>query len=117
MSPLQLAASLALSLSLVAGQLLFKLAAEDMKIKSATSWLLAATSPWLIASIALYGASTALWLGILANAPLSKAYPFALAGAALVPVASWLILREPLSPQIAIGMALVIAGLAVIQFG
>jgi multidrug transporter EmrE-like cation transporter len=53
----------------------------------------------------------------LANAPLSKAYPFALAGAALVPVASWLILREPLSPQIAIGMALVIAGLAVIQFG
>lgn len=108
-------ASIVFAVSLGIGQLLFKLAAGDIRSRLAASWLDAALSPWLLGAIALYAASTALWVYILAHTPLSKAYPFALLGAALVPLLARLVLNEPLPGQYLIGMAVVIVGVAMIQ--
>lgn len=73
------------------------------------------TSPWLIGAICLYAASTALWVSILMFSPLSRAYPFALLGAGLVPLGANLLLGETLSPTYLFGLGLVVVGVAVIQ--
>jgi drug/metabolite transporter (DMT)-like permease len=109
-------ACLVFSTSLGAGQLLFKLAANDLKARFAISWLDAAMSPWLIGALVLYAASTALWLYILAQAPLTRVYPFALLGAALVPLLARFALGEPLPALYLVGMAVVVGGVAIIQF-
>jgi len=104
------------SATLSGGQLLFKLAAGDMRQRLAVSWLDAAVSPWLLAALVLYAGSTALWPYILAQVPLTKASPFALFGAALVPLLARLVLGEPLPGLYLAGIAVVIGGLAIIQF-
>jgi drug/metabolite transporter (DMT)-like permease len=94
---------------------LFKLAAGDVRTRLATSWLDAALSPWLIAALVIYAASTALWLYILAQVPLTRAYPFALLGVALVPLLARFTLGEPLPALYLFGVAVVIGGLVIIQ--
>lgn len=115
MSPLLIVASLAFALSLGAGQLMFKLAADDMRDRAATSLVLAVSSGWLWGALVLYAFSTALWIWILSQTPLSRAYPFALLGAAIVPLLSTVVLDERLSPSYILGMAMILAGLSVIQ--
>lgn len=110
-----LLACLAFSLSLGFGQMLFKLAANDIKVRVQASLFSAAFSPWLIAAIILYALSTLLWVGILTQVPLTRAYPFALLGAAIVPVLGMAVLGESLSPYYPLGMALVVIGVAIIQ--
>lgn len=102
-------------MSLGFGQLLFKLAADDIRAKFAVSWISAALSPWLIGALLLYALTTALWIWILSQSSLSRAYPFALLGAALVPVLATVVLKEPLGLPYLAGMAMVVAGLAIIQ--
>ena len=102
------------SLSVPTGQILLKFAAQDLKVRLATSWLSACFSGWLAAAMLLYFTSMFLWLWLLNLMPLSRAYPFALLGAALVPVAAYVFIREPLPPSFLVGMALVIGGIAII---
>jgi len=99
--------------SLAAGQLMFKFAATD--ISAAATWRAALFSPWLLGALSLYALTTALWILILTQMPLSRAYPFALLGAAIVPALAHLVLSEPLPPLYVAGIAAVILGLAVIQ--
>jgi drug/metabolite transporter (DMT)-like permease len=108
-------ACLVLSASLAGGQVLFKLAAGDLRERLSVSWFDAALSPWLISALLLYALSTALWLYILAHVPLTRAYPFALFGTAIVPLLAWLTLGEPLPALYLLGIAVVIGGLAIIQ--
>ena len=107
---------LVMAASLAGGQLLFKQAAGDVQSRFATSWIEAALSPWLLAALVLYAASTVLWLYILAHVPLSRAYPFVLLGAAMVPLLARFALGEPLPSLYLVGVAVVIGGLAIIQF-
>ena len=60
-----------------------------------------------------YGLSSCLWLYILIQTPLSRAYPFALLGAALVPLLAWLVLGEQLTARYWVGSFLVLIGLFV----
>jgi drug/metabolite transporter (DMT)-like permease len=108
-------ACLVFSATLGGGQVLFKLAAGDMRVRLATGWLEAALSPWLIGALLLYAVSTALWLYILAHVPLTRAYPFALLGAAFVPLLARVALGEPLPGLYMLGMVVVIGGVAIIQ--
>lgn len=108
-------ASIVLTLSLAGGQLLFKLAATSIAERRAESWLHALASPWLIAALAVYGLSTALWIAILTKEPLSKAYPFALAGAAFVPLLAHVVLAEPLSARYWLGIWIILAGIMLTQ--
>jgi drug/metabolite transporter (DMT)-like permease len=108
---------LVLALSLAGGQILFKYAALDIQHRAEQSWLSAVLSPWLISSILVYALSTVLWIWILARAPLTKAYPFALAGAAFVPLLAYFLFNEPLSIRYFIGAAAVLLGIFIIQMG
>ncbi len=115
MNPLLFLSCLGFAISLGIGQLMFKLAAADIKMRLNESYLSAVCSPWLLGALALYAASTLLWVIILMQMTLSRAYPFALLGAAIVPILAVLILGESISPYYPIGMFLVVLGVAIIQ--
>ncbi len=115
MTPHLVVACLVFASSLAVGQILFKLAAGDLKQRLPLGWVEAMFSPWLVSAIVLYVASTALWLYILSHLPLSRAYPFTLLGATLVPLLAWRVLGESLPGPYLLGLALVLAGLAIIQ--
>ena len=65
-------------------------------------------------ALALYGGATLLWVAALRHAPLGRVYPLMALSFVLVPLAAMFILREQLSPQYWAGVALIVAGLAVI---
>jgi len=98
---------------LAIGQLMFKFAAAD--ISAAANWRTGLVSYWLFGALVLYALTTVLWVFILMKLPLSKAYPFALLGAAIVPMLAHFVLSEPLSPFYLGGLAAVIFGLLIIQ--
>lgn len=101
---------LGFSILLASGQVAFKYAAIDIKARFAQSGIFALLSWPLIAALCLYAVATALWVWILMETPLSKAYPFALLGAIFVPVASVLLFGERLSLTYPIGLLLVCTG-------
>jgi multidrug transporter EmrE-like cation transporter len=111
------AACILVSVGLAGGQVLFKLAANDIASHRAEWALMSVLSPWLAAALAVYSASTVLWVWILMHVPISKAYPFALLAMALVPLAGYWLFSEPLNVQYAVGLALVMLGLVLIQTG
>ena len=117
MNPPFVFACLVMAASLAGGQLLFKQAAGDLQARLAVSWLEAALSPWLAAAVVLYAASTVLWLYILAHVPLTRAYPFALLGVALVPLLARFTFGEPLPGLYVVGLVVVVGGLAITQLG
>jgi drug/metabolite transporter (DMT)-like permease len=105
------------SMSLAVGQLLFKLAANDFLRLKGGSWLHMLLSPSLVSAFALYGLTSLLWIWILTQLPLSRAYPFALLGAATVPLFARILLGEALSPLYGIGILCVLVGLAIVNLG
>lgn len=109
------AACLVLTMLLAGGQILFKFAAASIDERKSVSWLNALSSPWLVSALIVYAASTSLWIYILTREPLSKAYPFTLAGAALVPLLANLIFTEPLSARYWLGIAAILCGIALTQ--
>jgi drug/metabolite transporter (DMT)-like permease len=110
--PFYLTLCIMFSASLAVGQLLFKLGARQ--IAGAADPRLALLSPYLVAAVALYAATTVLWVFILQKLPLSTAYPFALLGAVLVFALSAIVLNEPLPPRLLLGMGVVAIGMLII---
>jgi drug/metabolite transporter (DMT)-like permease len=95
-------------LLLSAGQVLFKVAADNSNGKVMPWGLL---NGWLFAALALYSGATLLWVFILRSTPLSLAYPFAALSFVVVPLAAWALFGEALSWRYALGMLLLIAGI------
>jgi multidrug transporter EmrE-like cation transporter len=63
-----------------------------------------------------YGASFLLWLVVLAKVPLSVAYPIAVgATIAFSTVFAWLLLREPMSPRLVLGLVLILSGVTLVS--
>jgi len=109
---LYLTLCIAFSASLAVGQLLFKLGARQ--IAGATDLRMALFSPYLMAAVVLYAATTVLWVFILQKLPLSTAYPFALLGAVLVFALGALVLKEPLQPRQLVGLIVIALGMLII---
>ena len=113
----QIAQLTGFALLLSAGQILFKkvahLPAPLASIPGMTALL---ANVWFWLALALYGVATLLWIMILQKVPLSLAYPFAALGFVIVPLASWLLMGETLSPLYCAGIALIIAGILVVAF-
>jgi undecaprenyl phosphate-alpha-L-ara4N flippase subunit ArnE len=114
--PSTIAACILVAIGLAGGQILFKFAAQDIAGHRAEG-LISVLSPWLAAALAVYVAATALWVWILMHVPISKAYPFALLAMALVPLAGHWLFLEALSVRYAVGLVLMMVGLALIQAG
>lgn len=63
-----------------------------------------------------YAASFALWLIILARVPLSVAYPVAVGVTiAVSTLFAWLLLREPMSVRLLLGLVLIVAGVTLVS--
>ena len=96
---------------LAAGQLLFKKASEAVPSSPTVSGLTGLLfNPYLISALTLYAIATFLWLWILKDIPLSRAYPIIALGFVLVPLGSVLLFQEAISLRYAIGTLLIIAG-------
>lgn len=96
------------SLLAAAGQLCLKLGATG-----ATS-LMDFVNTRLVGGLLLYAIGTVVWLLALAKLPLSRVYPFTMLTFVVVYIASFALLREPITAPVLLGAALVLAGLVVI---
>ncbi len=76
-----------------------------------------ACAPALYAALTLYGFATLLWIWILSRVPLSQAYPWAAVGMVIVPLLGWYLYGERIAPVFWVGVALIAAGIFVIQYG
>lgn len=73
-----------------------------------------ATDLRVVCGLALYFASAAIWLFVLARLPVSAAYPFVGLGFVLTMLLGWLVLNETLSPSRVAGTLLVGMGVVLI---
>ena len=104
--------------TLAIGQVLFKKVGLAMRGLSARDGLLTvARQPAFYGALVLYGSATLLWIWILSRVPLSRAYPWVALGTAIVPFLGWCLFGERLAPVFWVGVALIIAGIIVIQYG
>lgn len=97
------------------GQLLFKKAALTAgTITSIADLRHLATNGWLWLALVIYGAATVMWIPILQRVPLSTAFLFNALCFVIVPVSAAMIYAESIGWRHVIGIALIVAGLAVV---
>jgi drug/metabolite transporter (DMT)-like permease len=97
---------------MAAGQVFFKKTSITMApLVDARSVLELCTNVWFVTAIMLYAAATILWVIILRDMPLSKAYPFIAVGFIIVPVMGYWFFSETLSFQYFLGVILILSGI------
>ncbi len=118
LSLFQIGGLLFVTLSLVAGQLLFKQAALTIETNLGMSAFLRSLLGWqFILALSVYAVATLLWVVILTRVPLSRAYPFMALGFALVPLSATLIYRESLGMSYWVGLGFIFVGLYFVVTG
>ena len=105
MSPLAIALATGTVLGMATGQILFKLASGR------GGFMEIFLSPIFWIAIVLYGVVTLLWVLLLREIDLSRAYPILAGTYVLVPIASMLLLGEKLGWSYGLGVALIIVGI------
>ena len=76
--------------------------------------LRAATSPWVLLGLVVFGVSAIAWLGALSKLPLSVAYPFNAVGYLVILLASILVLHERANVLTWVGSLMVVSGLVLV---
>jgi multidrug transporter EmrE-like cation transporter len=76
--------------------------------------LRAATSPWVLLGLVVFGVSAVAWLAALSQVPLSVAYPFNALGYLVILTASIVILHERANALTWAGTFLVVSGLLIV---
>lgn len=76
--------------------------------------LRAATSPWILLGLVVFGVSAIAWLTALSRVPLSVAYPFNALGYLVILTASILVLHERANVLTWVGSLLVVSGLLIV---
>ena len=76
--------------------------------------LRAATSPWVLLGLVVFGVSAVAWLAALARVPLSVAYPFNALGYIVILTASVVLLHERANVLTWVGSLLVVSGLLIV---
>ncbi len=72
-------------------------------------------SSWpILAGLACYGLSMAVWMVVLAKVPVSIAYPCNSLGFLMTAVLAWLLLGEPISLQKMLGIAVICVGVFIV---
>ena len=98
------------------GQVLFKMAANQMQQKESL-WRLMAANSYLWWALLVYGVSTVLWIAVLREVPLRLAYPFVGSAFFIVPLLGHFFLNESLHWQSIVGGIFIIIGIAVATMG
>jgi undecaprenyl phosphate-alpha-L-ara4N flippase subunit ArnE len=115
-------ASIALLLFAVAsaatGQVMLKHGMQVATARAAHSGgslaLRAATSPWVLLGLVVFGISAVAWLAALSRVPLSVAYPFNALGYLVILTASVVVLHERANVFTWLGSLLVVSGLLIV---
>lgn len=105
-----------ISLSSIA-QLLMKVGTTGVRlaVQSGSPAIFATvTNMHIVAGFAAYGIGAILWLSVLSRVDLSMAYPLVSLGFVLVAILSWLVLGEHMPPGRLMGIALIVAGVALV---
>ena len=76
--------------------------------------LRAATSPWVLLGLVVFGISALAWLAALSKVPLSVAYPFNALGYLVILISSVLVLHERANLWTWLGSLLVVSGLLIV---
>ena len=74
----------------------------------------AATSPWVLLGLVVFGISATAWLATLSRVPLSVAYPFNALGYLGILTVSVVVLHERASVWTWVGTLLVVSGLLMV---
>jgi drug/metabolite transporter (DMT)-like permease len=97
------------------GQILFKIAAQQISARHASTKLLwLAYSPAFLVAVSLYAALTIVWVWILSFTPLSKAYTFVALAFPLTPILAGFVFGEVIDLTLIGGLTLICAGLLLI---
>ena len=70
-------------------------------------------NPWIVSALAAALAAAVTWMAAMTKLDLSHAYPFMSAVFVLVPLASVLLFNEPVTTPKIVGLALIVAGIAI----
>jgi multidrug transporter EmrE-like cation transporter len=104
--------------SAATGQVMLKHGMQEATAKVAHSGgslaLRAATSPWVLLGLVVFGVSAVAWLTALSRVPLSVAYPFNALGYLVILTASILVLHERANVLTWVGSLLVVSGLLIV---
>ena len=101
-----------------AGQLLLKAGAQHLSGLGRVEFLLAAfRDVRVLLGLAAWVGSTVFWLYVLRVAPLSRAYLLSSLTYVLIPIASVYVFGEQMRRMHAVGMALILAGVACLVAG
>ena len=76
--------------------------------------LRAATSPWVLLGLVVFGVAAVAWLAALARVPLSVAYPFNALGYIVILTASVVLLHERANVLTWVGSLMVVSGLLIV---
>lgn len=100
------------------GQVLLKHGMDGARHKSERGGgslaVAAATSPWVLVGLVVFGVSALAWMTTLSRVPLSIAYPFNALGYLGILTASVVLLNERANVWTWIGTALVVGGLVLV---
>ena len=101
----------------VGGQLLFKLAADQVRTETnlISMGIRLITVPAMWGAVILYGITIVAWVWVLRTVPLSVAYSAVALVFVFVPLLAIWLFREPLTPQFALGAALIAIGVVLVQ--
>ena len=101
----------------VGGQLLFKVAADQVKdennLAALVMRLVAVPAMW--GAVLLYGVTILAWVWVLRVMPLSVAYSAVALVFVLVPLLAVWLFRESVMPQFMLGAALIVVGVCLVQ--
>lgn len=93
------------------GQVLYKFSAAAIN-KSGTFLEFRAMQYFLLA-VAVYGATSIIWVWILQRTQLSKIYPFMALSFIIVPLLSYFFFNEKLTPQYVMGVLIIMLGIGI----
>ncbi len=99
------------------GQVMLKHGMQVATARAAHSGSLAlraATSPWVLLGLVVFGISAVAWLAALSRVPLSVAYPFNALGYLVILTASVVVLHERANVLTWLGSLLVVSGLLIV---
>ncbi len=106
---------LGVTVLLAIGQWLFRKSALSVPSLATLPGLIKlAVTPAFLAALVIYGIATLMWVSVLQQMPLSRAYPFMALNFVAVPLIAILVAGESPSWQSIAGTVLVIAGLLLI---
>lgn len=104
------------ALLLSVGQILFKQASQAFEGESSVAGFMALlSSAYFWSAVALYGGSTVLWIWLIRDTPLNRAYPFVALAFVLVPILAYFVLNESMTLAGVTGSALIVLGIIVSQ--